>query len=399
MESLTNKNILLGITGGIAVFKSADLARRLREAGAQVRVVMTRSAMEFIAPLTLQALSGNPVHWNLLDANAEAAMGHIELARWAEVVLVAPTSADFIAKLTYGHADDLLSTLCLATRAPLVLVPAMNQQMWANGITQENVQHLLARAVQFIGPASGAQACGEVGPGRMVEPLEIVSYLTQLFIPKLLIGKTVLVTAGPTRENIDPVRYLSNRSSGKMGYAVAEAAQAMGANVTLISGPVNQVVPHGVHCVSVQSAEEMFNAALTAAQNADIFIAAAAVADYRCAATAMQKIAKEDAELTLKLIRNPDILAAVADLPKPPFCVGFAAETENVVEHAKAKLRTKKLAMIAANQVAAEQNMGFEADENELTVLWEKGECTLPRAPKKQLARALMMLIAEHYLQ
>lgn len=396
MNTLKNKRILIGITGGIAAYKSADLVRRLREVGAEVRVVMTRAAMAFITPLTLQAVSGNPVHSDLLDSQAEAAMGHIELARWAEIVLIAPASADFIAKLSHGHADDLLTTLCLATTAPIVIAPAMNQQMWLNPATQENVERLSMRGIQLIGPDEGSQACGEIGPGRLVEPLELVHHLTTVFAPKLLTGKTIVITAGPTREAIDPVRFMSNHSSGKMGYALAAAAQTMGAKVILISGPVNLPAPHGVQCVKIQSAEQMSKIVLKEIESCDIFIAAAAVADYRCATSAQQKIKKTQTILELKLERNPDILAMVSNLPKRPFCVGFAAETENVIANAKTKLSEKKLDMIAANQVGKNE-IGFDSDQNQLTVIWKNGQQELPLAPKKQLAVDLMKLIAERY--
>jgi phosphopantothenoylcysteine decarboxylase/phosphopantothenate--cysteine ligase len=396
MNSLNKQRILLGITGGIAAYKSADLVRRLREAGAEVRVVMTRAALEFMTPLTLQAISGYPVHTNLFDTNAEAAMGHIELARWADVILIAPTSTDFMAKLAYGHADDLLSTLCLATTAPIILAPAMNQQMWSNSITQENAQRLIARGMQLIGPAEGSQACGEIGLGRLVEPAEIIDYLANFLAPKLLLNKTVVITAGPTREIIDPVRFISNRSSGKMGYALAEAARNSGATVILVSGPVHLPAPHGIKIMAVQSATEMQQAVLTVIKDCDIFIAAAAVADYRCATPAQQKIKKQETALILTLERNPDILAIVAELPNRPFCVGFAAETENMIENAQIKLRDKKLDMIAANQVGL-INSGFDSDQNQLTILWKNGQQVLPLASKKQLAMQLMQLVATHH--
>lgn len=409
MNALSNKSILLGITGGIAAYKSADLVRRLREAGAEVEVVMTEAAQAFITPLTLQAVSGKPVRTTLFDLNAEAAMGHIELARGADVIVVAPTSADFMAKLSFGHADDLLSTLCLATTAPIVLAPAMNQQMWLNPATQENVQRLIKRGVQFIGPADGSQACGEIGPGRMVEVLEIVNFLEQFlshpspaFGPLSpqgergdLIGKSVVITAGPTQEMIDPVRYITNKSSGKMGYALAEAAASAGAKVTLISGPVQLNIPHNVHCIKINTAQEMLSAVQKEIKHCDIFIATAAVADYRCADISKQKIKKDKNTLTLQLERNPDILATVAALPKRPFCVGFAAETENVVAYAKKKLKEKKCDLIIANQVGVDK--GFDNDNNQVTVISSKNEKAFPLMTKKELAGELIKIITKHY--
>lgn len=389
---LRNQKILLGITGGIAAYKSADLARRLREAGAEVRVVMTRAAKEFITPLTMQAVSGNPVHHDLLDPNAEAAMGHIELARWAEMILIAPASADFMAKLTHGFADDLLSTLCLATTAPIVLAPAMNQQMWLNAATQQNIKTLLMRAIKILGPASGEQACGEVGIGRMLEPQDIVQALSST---PLLTQKNILITAGPTQENIDPVRYISNYSSGKMGYALAEAAMLHGANVTLISGPVNLITPKNIKRVDVKTAEQMQAAVLDKIAAVDIFISVAAVADYRFKNIAENKIKKSENNLTLELERNPDILASVASLSERPFIVGFAAETNDVITNAKVKLKNKNIDMIAANQVG--EAIGFSADQNQLTVIWKDGEKSLPLTSKKILALQLICLIAEQY--
>lgn len=394
--SLTSKRILLGVTGGVAAYKAADLVRRLREAGAEVRVVMTRAATQFVTPLTFQALSGNPVHLDLLDPEAEAGMGHIQLARWADAVLVAPATADFMARLAHGLADDLLSTLCLATDAPLVLAPAMNRLMWANPATQGNRRVLESRGVHLFGPAEGGQACGETGPGRMLEPAELVERVAGLFAPGSLSGLTVLVTAGPTREAIDPVRFIGNRSSGKMGYAVAEAAAEAGAQVVLVSGPVALPAPPRVECVRVESAEEMYRAVMARAGASDIFIAAAAVADYRPRVQAGQKIKKDRQELELVLERTPDILAAVAALPQRPFVVGFAAETERLEEHAHAKRIRKNLDLIAANQVGR-PGSGFESDDNALQVYWEGGSATLPLMPKTRLARQLISIIAERY--
>lgn len=397
MSPLVNKRILLGITGGIAAYKSAELTRRLKEAGAQVRVVMTRAAREFITPLTFQALSGNPVHLELLDANAEAAMGHIELARWADCVLVAPASADFIARLAHGNADDLLATLCLATDAPIALAPAMNRLMWANVATQANCAILSSRAIQLFGPGLGDQACGEVGMGRMLEPDAIVAALADLFVNTsahgALAGLKVLITAGPTREIIDPVRYISNRSSGRMGFALAQAAIEAGGEVTLISGPVSLATPRSVGRIDVETAEEMSAAVL--ARHADIFIACAAVADYRPVHAASRKLKKNDNAFTLELTPNPDILASVAALTRPPFTVGFAAETHDLEQSATAKLKAKRLDMIAANLVGGKQ--GFECEDNALEVVWMDGRQSLPMLRKDKLARQLIELIATRY--
>jgi phosphopantothenoylcysteine decarboxylase/phosphopantothenate--cysteine ligase len=396
MKRLGNKRILLGVTGGIAAYKSADLTRRLREAGAEVRVAMTRGATEFITPLTLQALSGHAVRLELFDANAEAAMGHIELARWADAVLIAPASADFMARLAHGRADDLLSTLCLATAAPIALAPAMNQQMWLNPATQANKSILETRGIHLFGPAEGSQACGETGPGRMLEPLDIAALTAQLFESNVLSGARVLVSAGATREALDPVRYISNRSSGKMGYAVAQAAAEAGARVTLVSGPVSLATPERVTRVDVVSAEEMRQAVLAHAGQSDIFIAAAAVADYRALETARQKMKKGADKMELVLARNADILESVRGLARAPFTVGFAAETENLEQNAEAKRCAKKLDMVAANRVDG-VGAGFDSDENELELFWEGGRKHLPRAPKSRLARELIGVVAERF--
>ena len=396
MSSLSNKRILLGITGGIAAYKSADLTRRLREAGAEVRVVMTQAATEFITPLTLQALSGHPVHHHLLDADSEAGMGHITLARWADAILIAPASANTLAKLAHGLADDLLSTLCLASTAPLALAPAMNQQMWANPATQHNRHILLERGVVLFGPADGSQACGEIGPGRMLEPAELVQLTAQLFKSELLSGMRVLVSAGPTREAIDPVRYISNRSSGKMGYALAQAASEAGAQVTLVSGPTSLSTPERVSRIDIISTAEMHEAVLRHIPECDIFIAAAAVADYSVTDYTDQKIKKNGEHLNVALSRNPDILASVAALSKRPFTVGFAAETDSLVANAQTKRVAKAVDMIAANWVNHE-GMGFESDDNALHLFWEGGDTQLPLAPKTRLARELVKHIAQHY--
>jgi phosphopantothenoylcysteine decarboxylase/phosphopantothenate--cysteine ligase len=396
MMQLNNQNILLGITGGIAAYKTPDLVRKLTALGANVRVVMTASAKEFVSPLALQAVSGNPVADDLLDRNAEAAMGHIEFARWADKLLIAPASANFMAKLAHGLADDLLSTLCLATPAPIYIAPAMNQQMWNAPATQANLKLLQSRKVGIFGPAQGEQACGDVGPGRMLEPKELANMLGQTNIQPLLDGKRIVITAGPTRENIDPVRYITNHSSGKMGYALANAANALGANVTLISGPVNIPKPANLELVDVNSAQQMHEAVMDCISNCDIFIGCAAVADYKPTQETDQKIKKKDKELTLTFTRNPDILSDVAHLPNPPFTVGFAAETQNISEYAKDKLSRKKLNMIAANDVSA-PGIGFNSEQNALHVFWQKGEKNLGVADKTKLAMQLMILITQQY--
>jgi phosphopantothenoylcysteine decarboxylase/phosphopantothenate--cysteine ligase len=392
-QSLMNKRILLGVTGGIAAYKSADLARRLREAGALVRVVMTAHAKEFITPLTMQAVSGHPVHDELFDLKAEAAMGHIELARWADAILIAPATADFMARLVNGEANDLLTTLCLAAKAPIMIAPAMNQGMWKNTLTQANAQALTTKGFYVVGPAEGHQACGDMGPGRMLEPLEIVERLASIFVTGSLSGKHVLITAGPTREAIDPVRYMTNASSGKMGYAIASEAIEAGAHVTLVSGPVSLKVPDRVECIQVISAKEMYEAVMQKMTTCDIFVSVAAVADYRCKMIASQKIAKTAETLTLILERNPDILRSVALLQKRPYVVGFAAETENLLVNAEAKLRNKKLDMIIANQVG--NGMGFEQEENAVIVLTNTKQKTFTKMHKQKLARELIALLSE----
>ena len=392
--SINNKNILLGVTGGIAAYKAPDLVRKLVASGATVRVVLTQSAKEFVSPLALQAVSGNPVSDDLLDKDAEAAMGHIELAKWADILLVAPATANFLAKLTHGLADDLLSTLCLASAAPLYVAPAMNQQMWHAIATQENLKTLVKRNVTIIGPAAGEQACGDVGFGRMVEPLDIVAQLNQTSVEPLLAGKTIVITAGPTREALDPVRYISNHSSGKMGYAIAKAAQAMGAKVILVSGPTNLSPPANMTTIQVTSAAQMHQHVMAYIEHCDVFVGCAAVADYRPVQSKAQKIKKSEQELTLTFVKNPDILSDVAHLPQPPFTLGFAAETQNIREYALAKLLRKKLNMIAANDVS-DSSIGFNSEQNALSVFWPQGEKILPVADKDQLAVQLMQLVAE----
>jgi phosphopantothenoylcysteine decarboxylase/phosphopantothenate--cysteine ligase len=394
---MQGKRILLGVTGGIAAYKSPDLVRRLREQGADVQVVMTAAAREFVTAATFQAVSGRPVRTDLWDAAAEAAMGHIELARWAQLVLIAPASADFLARLAAGHADDLLSTLCLATEAPIAVAPAMNRVMWANAATRANVATLRQRNVQVLGPAEGEQACGEVGAGRMLEPLELADRAS-ILLPGggPLQGRRVLITAGPTRERIDPVRFISNRSSGKMGFAVAQAAREAGAEVVLVSGPVSLPTPTGVRRIDVESAADMLNAVLGEVDRADIFISTAAVADYRPATAAEQKIKKTSDRMDLSMERTADVLATVAARPDRPFVVGFAAETESVEQHARAKLLKKNLDMIAANEVGHDK--AFDCEDNQLIVLWRAGRRDLARASKATLARQLVALITESYL-
>ncbi|MGK2914010.1 MAG: bifunctional phosphopantothenoylcysteine decarboxylase/phosphopantothenate--cysteine ligase CoaBC [Porticoccaceae bacterium] len=393
-SSLINKRVLVGITGGIAAYKSADLVRLLQKAGAEVRVVMTPAATEFITPLTLQALSGHPVHLDLLDSAAEAAMGHIQLARWADLILIAPASADFIARLTQGEGGDLLTALCLASQCPIAVAPAMNQGMWAKASTQSNLRILRERSIQVFGPASGYQACGDIGEGRMEEPTTLVELASGLFATGLLAGKKVVITAGPTREAIDPVRYISNHSSGKMGYALAEAAAEAGAITVLISGPVALAAPDRVTTVRVTTAREMLAAALQAVADADVFIAAAAVADYRPAVIAEQKIKKTKADgMTVELVKNPDIVATVAALTRRPFTVGFAAETENLEQHARSKLLTKHLDLVIANDVS-DARIGFNSDDNEVLLVTATASKALPVMSKAQLARHLVQQIA-----
>ncbi len=388
--------VLLGVSGGIAAYKAAELIRGLRARGAEVRVVMTAAAQSFITPLTLQALSGNEVRSDLLDPGAEAGMDHIELARWADVVLVAPATANQMARLAAGLADDLLTALILATTAPVMLAPAMNHRMWDHPATQENLARLQRRGVRILGPARGDQACGERGIGRMLEPTEILEVLA-LRAGSELAGKRVVVTAGPTREALDPVRYIGNRSSGRMGYALAQALAARGAGVILVSGPSNLTAPEGADLVRVESALEMERAVMERIQGCDLFLAAAAVADYRPEVSAGEKIKKDQTELTLHLVKNPDILAGVAALPEGPFTVGFAAETQRLEAHALKKLEAKGLDMIAANLVGGESG-GFDRADNALLVLWTGGRQSLPLMPKTALANALVDLILERYL-
>ena len=406
MSALNNKRILIGISGGIAAYKTAELARALIKSGADVRVCMTQAATEFITPLTLQALTGNPVHTTLLDTDAEAGMGHIELARWADLIMIAPASADLIARLAHGLANDLLSTICLATETQIHLAPAMNRLMWSNAATQENCKTLVQRGYTLHGPAEGEQACGETGAGRMLEAQEIADIVIAEFDVhshnKPLSGKTVLITAGPTREAIDPVRYITNRSSGKMGYAIAAAAQLLGATVKLVSGPVTLDAPYGVSRTLVESAAQMHDETMKLATNADIFIATAAVADYSPAHVADQKIKKDvstkynDQDLSLDLKTNKDILSDVSHAFPKLFSVGFAAETENLIQNAQGKMKRKKLDMIVANQVG--KNKGFDQDTNQIEVLWNNGQLSIPEKEKKALAIDLMNIVTERFL-
>ncbi len=397
MGHLFNRNVLLGVSGGIAAYKSAELVRQLQERGANVRVIMTRGAQAFITPLTLQALSGKPVHTELLDEKAEQGMGHIELARWADLLLIAPATADLTARLAAGRGDDLLTTVALACPAPLMLAPAMNQQMWRNAGTVANVAALASRGVHLVGPGEGEQACGDVGPGRMEEPAAIADAAADLFESGLLAGKRIVITAGPTRESLDPVRYLSNNSSGKMGFALARAALDSGAHTTLVSGPVDLESPEGCHRIDIESADDMLAACQALLPECDIFIACAAVADYKPATSEPQKIKKTSGDIALKLVRTPDILATVSASSGQTFTVGFAAETNDVVSYAREKLQRKNLDMIVANDVS-DTSIGFNSDHNAATVIWKDGEQTLDRATKDVIARQILELVAQQAL-
>ena len=397
-DKLPAMNIVLGITGGIAAYKAPDLVRRLRERGGDVQIVMTASAEEFVTGTALQAVSGRPIRSNLWDKEAEAAMSHIELARWADVVLIAPATAEVMARIVSGGAPDLLTTICLATEAPLAVAPAMNHVMWSNPATQANRKVLEERGIHILGPGVGSQACGETGAGRMLDPDTIAAAVFDLAVGKgegLLTGRKVVITAGPTREPIDPVRYITNRSSGKMGYAMARAAAAQGAEVVLISGPVNLPEPPGIEVHNVLSAQDMYDATHTFVGEADIFIAAAAVADYRPAELKEQKIKKNEESMSIDLVRCPDILASVAALAIGPFTVGFAAETEKVDAYARSKLEKKNLDMIIANRVGHDR--GFDTDDNSVNVIWTDGEQSFPEARKSELARDLVELIARRF--
>ncbi|MBU2896834.1 bifunctional phosphopantothenoylcysteine decarboxylase/phosphopantothenate--cysteine ligase CoaBC [Vibrio hepatarius] len=397
MQTLAGKKILLGIGGGIAAYKCADLTRRLIERGAEVQVVMTKAAKEFITPLTMQAVSGRPVSDSLLDPAAEASMGHIELAKWADLVLITPATADLIARIASGMGNDLLTTLVLATDAPIAVSPAMNQQMYLNLATQENIATLQRRGLHIWGPASGEQACGDIGPGRMLEPMQLVEKCEQFWGDQPLTGKSVLITAGPTRESIDPVRYISNHSSGKMGFALAQVAAQLGASVTLVAGPVSLKTPANTHRIDVASAEEMHNTVMQHSVDCDIFISCAAVADYRPESVAKQKIKKTDGndDMTITMVKNPDIVASVAKMTRNrPFTVGFAAETQDVAHYARTKLINKKLDMICANDVSLE-GQGFNSNNNAVTLYWKEGEQSLTLASKQKIAQQILMRIAD----
>ncbi|MEK9749332.1 MAG: bifunctional phosphopantothenoylcysteine decarboxylase/phosphopantothenate--cysteine ligase CoaBC [Pseudomonadales bacterium] len=397
MLTLHNRRILLGITGGIAAYKGAELTRRLQDQGADVRVIMTRSATEFITPLTMQALSKHPVHLDLHNPDTESVMGHIELARWADLVLIAPASANFLARLAHGHGDDLLTAVCLAAECPVAIAPAMNQAMWAKSPTQKNRALLVERGIHFLGPDSGIQACGEVGAGRLLDIEALLIGASNLFASGRLQGKTVLITAGPTREAIDPVRFISNHSSGKQGYALASAAVDAGARVILVSGPTALTAPERVDLVKVTSAQDMHEAVQARLPETDIMIGVAAVSDYRPKMVETQKIKKGqcgERTLTLELVENPDIIAEAAKHPNAPFTVGFAAETENLENYAKRKLLEKNLAMIVANNVANSQ-IGFNSDANATTIFWAGGEINIPMMSKRALSERLISIIAD----
>ena len=393
MNTLYNKRIILGISGSIAAYKSADLCSRLRQLGAEVRVIMTTAATQFITPMTLQALSGNPVHTELMDDAQEAAMGHIELARWADLILIAPASADCIARLCAGRANDLLGAVCLASTARVAIAPAMNQQMWGNAATQANIETLQQRQTDILGPAEGLQACGDNGPGRMLEPQQLLQACNDLFASAKLAGKKVIISAGPTREPIDPVRFISNRSSGKMGYALAQAASDAGAEVTLVSGPVHIAAPDRVSLIEVETAQQMHQAIMQHADTQDIFIATAAVADYRPGLQSVNKIKKQQSDMQLRLVRTQDILSEVSALDNRPFCVGFAAETENLLEYARKKLQQKNLDLVIANPVGPQQ--GFDQDDNEVHIISSDSHDHIPLMNKQRLARELITIINE----
>jgi phosphopantothenoylcysteine decarboxylase/phosphopantothenate--cysteine ligase len=393
MSSLSQKRIILGITGGIAAYKSAEIARRLQDHGAEVRVIMTDSAQEFIRPLTLQALTGKPVHTDLLDPKAEAAMGHIELARWADAILVAPATANFMAALSQGTAHDLLTTVCLASSGKIIVAPAMNQAMWSQPASQQNIECLKRRGINILEPDNGVQACGDIGPGRLQQPDVIVEHMASIFDSGILSGKKVVITAGPTREAIDPVRYISNHSSGKMGYALASAMTDAGASVTLISGPVSLQCPDRCELISVVSADDMLAAASLAVKKADIFISSAAVADYRVTEVASQKIKKKSDKMSLNLSKTPDIVAILSENNPTLFVVGFAAETEQVEAHAREKIDRKQLNAIIANDVSR-MDIGFNSDDNEALWIDADNSQTLSKKSKAQLAREIAVLIA-----
>ena len=395
-NTLASRRVLLGVTAGVAAYKTAELARLLVKAGAQVQVVMTPAAQRFIAPLTFQALTGRATRVDLFDEAHEAAMGHIELARWADLIVIAPASADVLARLAGGLANDLLTTLCLASAAPIAVAPAMNQQMWRQAVTQDNLGRLRRRGFRVFGPASGEQACGDEGPGRLLQPEELLAAASEVFGSERLAGVKAVVTAGPTREPVDPVRFIGNRSSGRMGFAVARALAQEGAQVVLVAGPVIQETPPGIRRVDVETAQQMHAAVMSAVGDAQLFVGIAAVADYRPAQPAASKIKKTADMLTIDLLRNPDILADVGRLPDGPFTVGFAAETDDLADHAEGKRRAKRVDMIAANLVG-QGRLGFESNDNSLLVLWEGGQTQLPLQSKTRLAEQLVAIIAERF--
>ncbi|MDP6315115.1 MAG: bifunctional phosphopantothenoylcysteine decarboxylase/phosphopantothenate--cysteine ligase CoaBC [Pseudomonadales bacterium] len=398
VKQLTNKRILLGITGGIAAYKAAELVRRFQDQGAEVRVVMTHAATEFITPLTMQALSGFPVHLDILDTETESVMGHIELARWADLLIVAPASADFIARYCGGHGNDLLTTICLAAECHIAIVPAMNQAMWSNEQTQINIEYLQQSKVHLFGPDEGQQACGEVGLGRLLEVDQIVSSTVAIFPTEKLLGKKVVITAGPTREAIDPVRYITNHSSGKQGYALAEAAVDAGAEVVLVSGPSTLSPPDRVRTIDVISASDMFSAVMSEIDDCDIFIGVAAVADFRPVSSAKHKIKKDGApsnqSISIELVENPDIIASVASRKNKPFTVGFAAETENLLDNARLKLKKKNLDMIVANDVS-DTSIGFNSEDNASTILMSDEQISLPKTSKRNVSGKIIDVIVE----
>ena len=396
MNSLANKNILLGVTGGIAAYKSAEIVRSLKKAGSSVRVVMTKSAEEFITPLTLQALSGNKVSSELLDPESELGMGHIELAKWADAILIAPATANTLAKLASGRGDDLLSSISLAFEGPISLAPAMNQAMWKDSRTEENIKKLINSKFQIYGPGSGEQACGDVGLGRMLEPDEIISSFSLLFEEGLLMNKSILISAGPTQEPIDPVRYITNKSSGKMGYSLAQASLEAGAKVTLISGPVNIEAPEGVHLVKIKTAEEMHEAVMHHIRNSDVFISSAAVADYKPENFSKEKIKKsnKDLDISIPMTENKDILKSVGAMENKPYLVGFAAETNDLIKNAKLKLSKKKLDLIVANDISNTE-IGFDSDENEVTLINNEIELFIEKGPKRRVASKIIQYISE----
>ncbi len=394
VKTLANKRVLLGVSAGIAAYKTPDLVRKLTELGAEVEVILTRNADQFVAPLALQAVSGRSVHNYAMTAESESGMGHIDLARWADVVLIAPATANVIARLCQGNADELLTTVCVATEAPLAVAPAMNQQMWQNPATEENIKTLAGRGAFILGPDSGEQACGEIGPGRMLQPIEIARRLGTHFQLGAMAGKNVMITAGPTWEAIDPVRGITNHSSGLMGYALAQAAVESGANVTLVSGPTNLSPPERAKAINVTSALDMHAAVFAEIDDQDVFIGVAAVADYRPVNSVTHKIKKNADEMTITMVKNPDILADVASHSKRPFCVGFAAETNDVIDYARGKLERKKLDMIAANHVGSSET-GFGTPNNAITLITNDSVTELPKQNKYALARVLMNEIAK----